>query len=342
MFTPPTRDPRRRARIITGEIIAVGIMIIAAMWVMAGASIMAAREAAMDRTRSEGRNLAVAFAGEVTGILGGVNGAMEIIARHMRAARGQLDIHDWASQIPLLSSATIQGAIIGPDGKLVSTTLDPAPQPLDLSEREHVRVHLDGEFQGIFIGKPVIDRVSRKTTINLTRRVDAADGSFLGMIMFALAPANLTALHTQIDLGVHGTLTLVGLDHVIRARFTAENPDGLSSIGQAIPSDVVPSSVPANGAGSFVKASAIDNVARVFSYRRIADYPLLVFVGLDLADFRPISRSAKKSSSSFARCSKPYATQSTVFLRVLLSTIATIALSCVTIPIVGSTPTGLD
>jgi len=31
MFTPPTRDPRRRARIITGEIIAVGIMIIAAM-----------------------------------------------------------------------------------------------------------------------------------------------------------------------------------------------------------------------------------------------------------------------------------------------------------------------
>src|SRR6266850_7432511 len=241
MFSPPTSDPRRRAR------------------------TMAAREAAMDRTRSEGRNLAVAFAGEVTNILGGVNGAMEIVAQHMRAARGQLDIHDLASEIPLLSSATIQGAIIGPDGKLVSTTLDPAPQPLDLSDREHVRVHLDGGFQGIFIGKPVIDRVSRKTTINLTRRVDAADGSFLGIIMFALAPANLTVLHTQIDLGMHGTLTLVGLDRVIRARFTAENPDGLSSVGQAIPSEAVPSSVPANGGGgSLVKASAIDNVARVF------------------------------------------------------------------------------
>ena len=290
MFTPPPRDPRRRARIITGEIIAVGIMIIAAMWVMAGASIMGAREAAMDRTRSEGRNLAIAFAGEVTTILGGVNGAMELIAQHMRATRDQLDIHKSASEIPLLSNGTIQGAIIGPDGKLVSTTLDPAPQPLDLSDREHIRIHLDGRFSGIFIGKPVVGRGSGKTTVNLTRRVDADDGSFLGIIMFALAPANLTASLTQIDLGVHGTLTLVGLDNVIRARFTAESPDGLSSIGQAIPSDAVPSTVPANGAGTFVKASAIDNIARIFSYRRVADYPLLVFVGLDLGEALGASR----------------------------------------------------
>jgi signal transduction histidine kinase len=290
MFTPSTSDPRRRARSITSEIIAVCILIIAAMWVMAGASIMAAKEAAMDRTRSEGRNLAVAFAAEVSNILSGVNGAMEIIAQRMRAGHGQLDIHDWASEIPLLSSATIQAAIIGPDGKLVSTTLDPAPQPLDLSDREHVRVHLEGRFPGIFIGKPVIGRVSGKATINITRRVDADDGSLLGIIMFALAPASLTALPAQIDLGVHGTLTMVGLDQVIRARFTSENPDGLSSIGQTIANDVFPWAVPANGEGSLVKASAIDNIARVFSYHRVAEFPLLVFVGLDLAEALGASR----------------------------------------------------
>ena len=113
MFIPPTSDPRRRARIITSEIIALSILIIAAMWVMAGASIMAAREAALDRTRSEGRNLAIAFEDEVSHILDGVAGGM---ARRMRAAHGKFDIHDWASEIPLLSSATTQGAIIGPDG----------------------------------------------------------------------------------------------------------------------------------------------------------------------------------------------------------------------------------
>ena len=61
----------------------------------------------MDRTRSEGRNLAAAFADELTHILDGVAGAMEIIAQRMRIAHGAFDIHTWAREIPLLSNATI-------------------------------------------------------------------------------------------------------------------------------------------------------------------------------------------------------------------------------------------
>jgi signal transduction histidine kinase len=290
MFTPSINDPRRRARTITREIVAVGIVIILAMWVMAGASIMAAREAAIDRTRLEGRNLAVAFADEVTHILGGVAGAMEIIAQHMRAAHGQLDLYAWAREIPLLSGATIEGTIIGSDGKRVSSTLDPAPPPLDLSDREHFRIHLDGKFQGIFIAKPVTSPGSHKTDINLTRRVDAEDGTFLGVIAFALSPANLTTLHTKIDLGSRGTLGLVGLDRVIRARFARESPDGSSGAGRSVPSDAFPSSVAANGEGSFARVSSFDGVARYYSYRRVADYPLLAFVGLDLSDALGMSR----------------------------------------------------
>ena len=181
-------DPRRRCRATTIEIVAVGIIVILAMWTMVAASITTAREAAMDRARSEGRNLAAAFADEFTHILGGVAGAMEIVAQRMRTTRGAFDIHAWAREISLLSNATIQAGIIAPDGRLVSTTLDPAPEPIDLSDREHFRIHLDGRFQGIFIGKPVTGRVSHQITINVTRRVDAEDGSFLGVIMFALSP----------------------------------------------------------------------------------------------------------------------------------------------------------
>ncbi len=127
------------------------------------ASITAAREAAMDRTRSEGHNLAVAFADEVTHILDGVAGAMEAVVQRMRAAHGQFNIYGWGHAIPLLSSATVQEGIIGPDGRLVSTTLDPAPQP--------------------------------------------------------------------IDLGPGGRISLVGLNDIIRASFTRENPHGPTDIG---------------------------------------------------------------------------------------------------------------
>src|SRR5438093_13245485 len=166
MFTPLTNDPRRRARIITGEIIAVGIIIIAAMWVMAAASIMAAREAAMDRTRSEGRNLTAAFAGEVTHNLEGVTSAMETIARRMRAAPDQVDVEAWVREIPLLANPAIPAAIIGPDGRRASTALRRAPQPLDLGDREYFRIHRDGRFQGLFIGKPVTGSAPHETVIH--------------------------------------------------------------------------------------------------------------------------------------------------------------------------------
>jgi len=289
LFIPFPSDPRRRARAITFEIIVVGIIVILAMWAMVIASIMAEQEAAMDRTRSEGRNLTVAFAGEVTDILGGVAGAMEVVAKHMRAERGRFDIHAWARDIPLLSHGTIQGAIIGPDGRLVSTTLDPAPQPIDLSDREHFRIHLDGRYQGIFIGKPVAGRISHEITINVTRRVDAEDGTFLGVIVFGLAPGNLTTLNTSVDLGARGSISLVGLDDIIRARFTRENPHGLAGIGQLVEHPWT-GAIPANGEGTFIKESVIDHITRLFSYRRVGDYPLVVTVGSNLAEALASSR----------------------------------------------------
>ena len=290
MFTSANRDPRRHARTVSREIVAVGVIVILAMWSAVAISVLSARDAAMDRTRSEGRNLAVAFADEVTHVLGGVAGAMEVLAQRMRAERGHLDIYARAGEIPLLSQATIKGAIIGPDGRLVSTTLDPAPEPIDLSDREHIRVHLDGQFNGIFIGKPVTDRVSHEITINVTRRVDAEDGTFLGIIMFALSPANLTTLNQSVDLGRRGSITLLGLDGIIRARFTREDPLGLAGIGELVEHPWT-SAIPANGEGSFIKESIFDHVTRLFSYRRVGDYPLVVTVGLDLDETLAASRS---------------------------------------------------
>jgi hypothetical protein len=80
LFTSHAGDLRRHARALTRGIIIVGSLIILAMWAVVIASIFAEREAAIDRARSEGRNLAIAFADEVNRVLDGVAGGMEIIA----------------------------------------------------------------------------------------------------------------------------------------------------------------------------------------------------------------------------------------------------------------------
>ena len=277
-------DPCHRAKAIKRWIIVFSSLVILAMWGIVFETIIGARETAMDHTHTEARNLAAAFADEVTRILDGADGAMELVAKHMRAEPGPLNLYAWAQEIPLLSWATIQGSIVGPNGRLISTTLDPNPQPIDLSDREHIRVHLDGRVPGLFIGKPVVGRVSGKATIQVTRGVYAEDGTFLGIIVFSLSPAQLTTLHKSVDLGPRGIIVLTGLDDVIRARFSRNDPDGLSGVGKSVAGGVRPAMTAETGEGFYVRESVIDGVPRLFAYHRVGNYPLVVTVGLDLAE----------------------------------------------------------
>jgi PAS domain S-box-containing protein len=282
LFVTLPRDPRRRANVISGGIVIAVLAIVSVMWIVTAVSIRHANDAAMDRGRSDGRNLAAAFADEVSHILDGVAASMEVIAKRMQAEPdGPWDMYNWAKEIPVLAGATYQAALVGADGRIRSTALEPETKPIDLSDREHIRVPLDG-LQGIFIGKPVIFRTTGKATIPVTRRVDAPDGSVLGVIVFGMAPAQLTALHKMIDIGREGAIALVGLDHVIRASFTVDHPDGLAAIGQSAAGSPRPSDVPAEDEGFYIHSSVIDGIERLFSYHRVAAYPLIVSVGLGL------------------------------------------------------------
>jgi signal transduction histidine kinase len=274
-------DPRRRAGLFRSGIVATGIALIAIMWTVVAASLVSERDDAVERARSDGANLAAAFQDQVTHTLDGVAGAMELVATRMRGDGPAFNIYEWAREIPLMAASTSQGAIIGPDGKLLSTTLSRHAEPVDLGDREHFRIHLDGTFKGLFISKPVIGRVSKKTTIQISKRIEAADGGFLGVLVFSLAPEELTTLHKSVDLGERGVIALVGLDGIIRARFVRTEDPGSLGIGAALPEDTRATIAGDSAAGTYSRESVVDHVTRLYNYRRVAPYPLVVVVGLE-------------------------------------------------------------
>jgi hypothetical protein len=189
--------PDRRARHLKIGVAASGLVLIFVLWTVVAISVLFARQAALQRARSDAANLSAAFTDEVSHILDSVSAAMELIAIKMRVDGSSFDIQAWARSIPLMAAPTIQGSIIGPDGKLVSTTLDPRPQPIDLNDREHFRAHLDGSFNGLFISRPVIGRVSRQPTIQVSKRVETNDGRFLGVLVFSLARQSYHSLQSR-------------------------------------------------------------------------------------------------------------------------------------------------
>jgi signal transduction histidine kinase len=262
--------------------IAVGILI-GAMWAVVGFSLVTSRQAALDAASSDGRNLTIAFREEVAFILRGVEAETKLIAERMRRERGNFDLYAWGRENVLVSPGIAQATIIGPNGKVKSTTIEPHPDSTDLSDRAQFRVHLDGKFQGLFFAQSVIGRILVGIPLlPISRRVDAEDGTFLGVLVVLISPGALTTLPKSIDLGPHGSMTLSGLDDVIRARFAADSPDGTKGIGTSIAGGPRPAFIDENAQGWFVRTSVVDGVSRLYTYGRIGSYPLVVTVGLEL------------------------------------------------------------
>ena len=170
-------------------------------------------------------------------------------------------------------------SIVDEHGDLVLST-----QPftrINLMDREHVKVHLTQNKHQLYISKPVLGRVSGKWSMQLTRRINHADGSFAGVVIVSMDPFYFTRLYRDIGLGKRGVITLLGDDGIVRARFTAgERMD----TGQDVTKGKLFSYIKQSKNGVALSESIIDGVPRLYAYRSLEHYPLSVSVGFDVEE----------------------------------------------------------
>ena len=120
----------------------------------------------------------------------------------------------------------------------------------------------------------------------MSRRLNAPDGSFAGVLIVSLDPYYLARFYETVDLGPGGTVMLVGRDGVVRARVSFSRAPGATgltpklTIGESVMLQLDPDA----SRRSFHVESGLDNVQRVVSYSVLRDYPLVVGVGLSDSD----------------------------------------------------------
>ena len=156
---------------------------------------------------------------------------------------------------------------------------------MDLSQREHVKVHLSPALaaeaarrlpaDGLFIGRPVLGKVSKRWTIQFSRRVTGADGHTLGVVVASLDPGYFEDVYGRVALGGEGGVTLVGEDMEVRARVMGGRATGM---GTALSPSSPFAAGPRAAQGDYEAPSSIDGVQRRFAYRKIGQYPLYVLV----------------------------------------------------------------
>jgi signal transduction histidine kinase len=248
------------------------------LWLAILVSNGSIRDAAIDRATASASNLSAAFCEQVYDTLTSVDAAMDMTIREIRSDPTGFRLDQWAAELAALAHPTMYATLIDPTGHIVSTTAKSGLTGMDLSDREHVRVHLHGHDPGLFVSVPVVGRVTGSDTIEVTKRVEAEDGHLLGVLVFSLAPDDLTALHRLVSLGPRGVIALIGTDGRLRARF------GVAPAGSVVPGATWPLMIDEGRDDEVVRSEAIDGISRLYSLRRLPSYPLIVAAGLSLDD----------------------------------------------------------
>ncbi|MGH7033695.1 MAG: sensor histidine kinase [Stellaceae bacterium] len=293
-------DPAGRARTLGLGIAAVVIAVIVSMWAAVAISITQSRDTALKDMDATATNLAFAFDEEVTHTLDNVAGTIDAVANRMRAQAPNMDLYAWSRQFPIVAGPIVAVGIAAPNGMLVAETTAPRTQHVDVGQKAYFRVPLDRGFTGLFIGNPVKSWIGDRMLIPVSQRVATHGGRTLGVLIFLVSPAKLTRLYQSIDLGENGRITLVGMHGKVLSRFGKHSPDGLEGAGETAPDGTNPDFVAENSHGSFVAEDARDRVKRLFSYRRGADYPLVVSVGVDYEAGLAVARAHAMTISALA------------------------------------------
>ena len=195
---------------------------------------------------------------------------------YLRTANETGLVPDIMTQLAFVDAqGNFQGSNLDPDGKRNSH--------LSLKDREHIRVHLQAReadptsrelWDGLFISKPLLGRVSGQWTIQLSRKVMGLDGRTLGVVVASLNPLHLSNVYSNVQLSPGAGLMLAGLDEIIRVRVI----DGMSAgVGERMTPALAAATLE-NLDGTLVDMGN-DGVERIVGYSRVGNYPLMVVSG---------------------------------------------------------------
>src|SRR5580704_13850290 len=145
------------------------------------------KDAIVEEARKHTSNLARAFEEHIRRTLKEVDQALLVLKRGYESDPQNFKLWEWPGKELLLQDLSVQIAMADKNGVIVGTTEGPAPVTVSVRNEDYFLYHVDHADGSLFIGKPVKAGAGR-WTIPLSRRLDALDGSFAGVLIASLDP----------------------------------------------------------------------------------------------------------------------------------------------------------
>ena len=265
----------REAKIIAGLCLALIFVI----WVAVAALTGKARRDAIEKGYSEAYTSANVFAEQATRTIRLLDSISQLVAHDLAKSPSPTRLKELVDEKAITMDALVLLSFIDADGRTVSSNKGPDPNRTDLSDREHIRVQLDHKVDGLYIGKPVLGRVSGHWSIQLSRRVEDKAGDTLGVLVVSIDPHYFERFWRRVADPSRAVAELVGLDGVLRAR----SVDVESALASNTRRDAIARAA-SEEPGGRLETRGENGEPQLTEFVRLEGLPLVVTAGVSKAD----------------------------------------------------------
>ena len=171
-----------------------------------------------------------------------------------------------------IGDLALQITIVEPNGIVRYSTL-PFVAGVSIADREHFKVHLTPPWREMFVGKPVLGRVSGKWTIQFSSPIVRND-TLVGVIVLSVEPEYFASFFRSLGLAPLDSIDVIRADGTLLVRSTGDALiyghviQGTSYLKENAPIS-----------GNFRRPSQIDGIERIFGYYKLSQYGLIFVVG---------------------------------------------------------------
>ncbi|MFC0397515.1 bifunctional diguanylate cyclase/phosphodiesterase [Paraburkholderia rhizosphaerae] len=271
-------DPAASRRRALLAIPALGVLVLVLLWTVIFARLSVEKESTYREAMASAGILSAALEQHTVKAIHQVDQITRFVKYEFEKSPGRFDLASTVEKGVVQSETLVQVSLIDEHGKLVANTAEPNPKPIDLSDREHFKVHEHENDDQLYISKPVLGRVSGHWTLQMTRRLNHQDGSFAGVVVVSEDPSYFTSdFYNNAAIGRDGVIAVISDNGTVLARRTGsdERASGVFTASGTYPTSE-------HVSGTYI--DPIDKVTRIVSYRHIDGYPLGVLVGLSQAE----------------------------------------------------------
>ena len=269
---PAPRRAGREGLLLFGLL---ALLVFGVIWGAAWSVIGLERDATEENAVHASSQLLEAYKAQMVRNLGAIDQALKVVKFAYEFQENRFSLPEMSEKGLLPSSVVFDVRVADADGKLIdsSATRDQGTGT-NISGRDYFVAHRQFDTGKPYVGESVYNDTTRQWELHFSRRLNAADGSFAGVVVITVDPAYFTSGYEHASLGEQGSIGLLGPTGqilVLRSGDTARSggrPVDLGALGDG-----------AAGAAR-LQYDTWDGVDRYTAMERIPGSQLFAVVGL--------------------------------------------------------------